>query len=150
LESANTALRNVVLALQYKDDSQDDAVTSLQAKLKDIVIPESFQASGPDAGIPSDAAEHLVVKLDVPAGLYVVIVKGSAVITPDENKFGGRFSLWAGGTLVDGSYDEGNIGLLSEVRMANGGTISVTCRTIQDGFEVHEFKLIAIKVGSLH
>ncbi len=173
LESANTALRNAVTALQAKDSSQDSALTALQTKdvshdsrlaslqtqLQGIVSPESFQAGASQVGIPSDFSEHLIVKLDLPAGKYVVVVKGSLGLISGGDDGYSDFSLQGPGGIYDGlrvgivddfGANETTVSLMSNISLATPNTISVTGLTSYDGMRVRDFKLIAIRVGSLH
>jgi hypothetical protein len=160
LESANQILQNTVTELQTQDASHNSTLASLQSRLNAVeqsVKTESFQASAANVDILDDGADHLIAKLDLPPGNYVVMAKGNSYI------FGGNRGLGVyringpGGeydeTAVSQNDDDSrwvSVALLTNISLPNGGTISVAGSTLTDGVVAQEFKLIAVKVSALH
>lgn len=126
------------------------------------VAVERNPVDGSDSiGILNRAGDFEMVRLDLPAGTYVLLASGTVsndFLHPDD--YVASCSLRADGvtlqfatvsntTADSGGVDE-SLSLTSAASLPAGGTVRVTCRTIDsDGMVGERFRLVAIPVGAL-
>jgi hypothetical protein len=102
----------------------------------------------------SPAGDYEVVSVTVPAGNYVVTA--TSQLFDFDNSGSSNCTLLADATPIDGKT--GSVEELESQPMAfsgvaslpSGGKLSISCWTFQDGVEMWNSKLIALKVTNLH
>lgn len=119
---------------------------------------EAYVASAAGlVGIISDSQAHRVVARFVPAGTYVVTAK-TVMSGPAEGRANVGCALNGGTTRIDRTagftddlFDADALPLIGTVSFgAGGGTVELTCSTADDGVDVFDTKLVAMKVGAIH
>ena len=102
----------------------------------------------------SPGGDYEVVSVDVPAGNYVVTA--TSELYDFDNSGSSNCTLYADTTPLDGA--SGSVEELEYQSMAfsgvaslpSGGKLSVSCWTFQDGIQMLNSKIIALKVTNLH
>ena len=107
-------------------------------------------------GVNSDGQFHQIISLSVPAGVYAVTAKG--LWRDFDHDAIGRCQLEAAGSTIDETFPDSEtdgvqvwpVTLIGTASLPSGGILRVACRTLADGVEAPNFKIVALKVGAIH
>jgi Collagen triple helix repeat (20 copies) len=111
--------------------------------------------TGAAKGILSDNALHAFETLSLPAGNYLLFATGLVgdndhdAVTSCGMTSGSSLSIFTGIATKAGFQNDKEFSLVNAVQLPSGGSVQLQCSTADDGVEIAETKLAAVRVTSV-